>query len=240
MLQASLLSVAAVIVAVLLPPRCYAYQKTSALNHRNDLTSSSHSRYTSLHLAEGGSSPAETALDASAKEGVGKAKKTRAKKEIDSRSEKEKTGLVYRDNVEEYDVPLLKTPMWFKVSVRKNSELKLAEHLIAIRDGTTDDSTNDRFKRVIADSFCPVQPVLKFKGKQLAYSYKPMLPGLIFVKCKMSPDIADFIESIRGVSGMGKNRHGFSVPADEETGAELEAQKARSTKTPTAAQLLIR
>lgn len=44
------------------------------------------------------------------------------------------TGLAYADEYGEYDVPIVDTPMWFRLNVKRNSEKRMQSTLLALAD----------------------------------------------------------------------------------------------------------
>jgi len=109
-------------------------------------------------------------------------------------SAREKTGFIYSDKDGEYDVPIIDSPMWYRVSVRKSSEKKISEHLKSLGEEVP------RWQGVIHDTFYPTTSYVKFKGKNLELATKPMILGLVYIKTKMGPDIADDLEKATGNS----------------------------------------
>ena len=121
-------------------------------------------------------------------------------------SARDKTGFVFRDADGEYDVPLLSEPRWFWLQTRKNSERKICETIKGLGDA------NPLFRGKILNAYHPESVAIKMKGNGLACAFKPMIPGLIYVLAVMSPEVADELESIRGVLGLSKNRDGLALP----------------------------
>lgn len=75
--------------------------------------------------------------------------------------------------------------------------------------------------------YCPQKvPYVRFKeGKLLRYIPTALYPGHLFVKCTMSPDIADRLETISGVMRMRVNEDGFLVPLTPEEVENLVEQR---------------
>lgn len=87
-------------------------------------------------------------------------------------SKKELTGYQFKDNEGEYDVPFIDEPMWYRLSVRKNSEKKLCENMIYLR------KKNPIWQDIFYDAFYPQTVYVKFKGNDLALGVKPVIPGI--------------------------------------------------------------
>lgn len=129
----------------------------------------------------------------------------------------ETTGLNYTDpDGNKYDAPYLDESRWYWLQTRKNSERRIAETL------KTYAQTNKKFKGKVFDAFSPQNMVVRMKKNSLSCGFTPMLPGLIYVKSKMSAAIADLIEDLPGVYGLTKNRFQLVVPLSVAKGAELE------------------
>ena len=128
---------------------------------------------------------------------------------------------IYHDDEGGYDVPFINSTMWYRLAVRKGSERKVTEKLLALKDG-------DPKYNFIEDAFCPQSPYLKFKGKSLTLAYKPVIPGLAYIKCLMNPDLADDVESVEGVFGFHKGYQTVVVPLNAEQGLQLTAMKNKT------------
>ena len=116
-----------------------------------------------------------------------------------------KTGLGFESD--EDDVPTVDQPRWWCLQVRRNSERKICNLLaeIAVKQ--------PKFQGKILQGFHPESATPKMlKHGGLSVSYKPMMPGTVYVSSCMSPDIADEIESLPGVLGLVKNKDGLVVP----------------------------
>ena len=131
----------------------------------------------------------------------------------------------YTDSTGTYDVPFLEEPMWFRASVRKGSEKKMADTLKELCE-------EPQWKNILFDAYCPLGTVPKLKGKNIVASYKPSMPGTIYVKTKMSPDIADDLEQIDGFYGFPKNLYRKVLPIDEEHENELEIMRNMTANEP--------
>ena len=143
------------------------------------------------------------------------------KKAVFSRNPRDRTGFNFTDEFGEYDVPIIDVPMWFRVQVRRNSERKFTENINKLR------SSSERWGQIITNAFYPTSAYVKFKGKELAFVTKPMTPGLVYLKLIMNPDVADDLETIKGVYGFVKNSHRLVLPISEEEGRTLEAIQQR-------------
>lgn len=131
-------------------------------------------------------------------------------------SARARTGLSFVDEDGEYDVPVVPEPMWFWLGVRKNSERKVCDAVKDLHD------SHPRFKGKIVTAFHPQAVSIKMKGTGLACEFKPMIPGLVYIKTCMGPEIADVIESIPGVKYLTKNRDGLVVPLPAVDAVRLE------------------
>ena len=131
-------------------------------------------------------------------------------------SARARTGLSFVDEDGEYDVPVVPEPMWFWLGVRKNSERKVCDAIKDLHD------SHPRFKGKIITAFHPQAVSIKMKGTGLACEFKSMIPGLVYIKTCMGPEIADVIESIPGVKYLTKNRDGLVVPLPAVDAVRLE------------------
>ena len=52
-----------------------------------------------------------------------------------------------------------------------------------------------------------------------------MIPGLLYIKTKMGPDVADELEKVQGIYGFTKTSDGIVVPLGEEEANQLESMK---------------
>lgn len=111
----------------------------------------------------------------------------------------------------------------YRLSVRRNSEKKLAESLKQLRD--SDENWGNMFEEV----YYPQQPVVRIKDKSLVIAFKAMAPGLVYIKTKMNPDLADDIESIKGVYAFLKNPNNLIVPLSKAEGESIEVMRDRNT-----------
>ena len=143
------------------------------------------------------------------------------KKASFSKNPRDRTGFNFTDEFGEYDVPIIDVPMWFRVQVRRNSERKFTENINKLR------MSSERWGQIITNAFYPTSAYVKFKGKELAFVTKPMTPGLVYLKLVMNPDVADDLETIKGVYGFVKNSHRLVLPISEEEGRTLEAIQQR-------------
>jgi transcription antitermination factor NusG len=106
--------------------------------------------------------------------------------------------------------------------VRKNSEKKFVDYFLELKE------KDPNWKGVIADAFYPQSSYVRFKGKVLHMASKPMVPGLIYLKTIMGPDIADDLEGIKNVYGFTKNAAGLVLPLSHEEGKNLEQMRERT------------
>ena len=69
---------------------------------------------------------------------------------------------------------------------------------------------------VVEDAFYPRSTALQFKGRRsgqaLVPTYKALVPGMIFLKTRMDPDVADDLERVPSVRGLLKNDDSLVVP----------------------------
>ena len=129
---------------------------------------------------------------------------------------REATGLQFADKEGTYDVPILDTRRWYRLQVRKASENTIAKAIDA--KGQT-----AKWRGKILRAFVPQQVGVKMKGEGLAIAPKPMIPGMVYVEAVMGPEVADAIESIRGIFGLSKNKNGLVVPIMAAEAAKVEA-----------------
>jgi transcription antitermination factor NusG len=66
------------------------------------------------------------------------------------------------------------------------------------------------------------------KKNALVLNTKPLLSGLIYIKAKMCPEVADFIENQKNVYGLTKNIEGLTLPISAEEAMELDKLKAEN------------
>jgi len=109
---------------------------------------------------------------------VSREKLERARK-IAASTARDRTGFKFRDEEGEYDVPILDQPRWFWLQTRKNSERKICETIKGIG------RNKPIFAGRIISAYHPERVTIKMKGKGLGCSFKPMIPGLIYVKVKV-------------------------------------------------------
>jgi transcription antitermination factor NusG len=138
-----------------------------------------------------------------------------------SKNPRDWTPYSFKDADGEYDVPFINEAMWYRVSVRRNSEKKLTEILNSARD------TDERWGKMFEEVFYPVAPVIRMKDKSLIVGYKAMAPGLVYMKTKMDPDLADDIEGMKMVYGFLKNPNNLILPLSRGEGEDIEIMKER-------------
>jgi transcription antitermination factor NusG len=146
---------------------------------------------------------------------------TASRKKAPKLTPKQATGLIYFDKQGEYDVPLVDEPMWYRLQVRKNSEKRICEMFLLLRD-------DDHWKGIISDCHYPQSSYVRLKGKLLSVAAKPLIPGLVYLKTKMNPDIADDLERIHGIYGFTKSLNSFVQPLSADQAAQFEAMKLKS------------
>lgn len=110
------------------------------------------------------------------------------------------------------------TTIRYRVMVRRNWEKKFCEYFLSAR-------YEDKWRSVIMDAYYPTTEYVKIKAKALAIATKPLVPGMIYLKSKMSPEIADSLENYNGIYGFAKNMHGLVLPLREEEAKDLEISK---------------
>lgn len=132
-----------------------------------------------------------------------------------SKNPRDWTPYNFKDADGEYDAPFINEAMWYRVSVRRNSEKKLAEILTSARD------SDERWGNMFEEVFYPLQPVVRMKDKSLIVAYKAMAPGLVYLKTKMDPDLADDIEGMKMVYGFLKNQNNLILPLSRGKGIDL-------------------
>ena len=81
---------------------------------------------------------------------------------------------------------------------------------------------------IIFDAYYPQVIYIKFKGKVLELASKPLIPGLLYIKTKMGPDIADEIEKVNGVYGFTKTADSIVLPLSESDAEQLEGMKSKA------------
>lgn len=105
-------------------------------------------------------------------------------------SRKEQTGLKYSDEFGSYDVPIHRDFRWYLFTVRRNSERRMCESLLKLAD------LDSKWKGVFNATYYKQSPYIRFKGNVLEVTSKPMVPGVIYAKMRMDPDIADVLHSL--------------------------------------------
>jgi hypothetical protein len=70
---------------------------------------------------------------------------------------------------------------------------------------------------------------LSFKGKTLTHKSRAMMPGVLYVKMRMSPEIAQLIEDMPTVYTISRSRDGFVIPLSDEEGNTLEGIALRKS-----------
>jgi transcription antitermination factor NusG len=103
----------------------------------------------------------------------------------------------------------------------------LCDYFLHLRD------TDPKWKGVISEAFYPVQDYVTMGKKSLSNKPRPMTPGVIYLKTKMDPDIADDIELVKGIYGLVKSANRLVLPITEEEGKMLESllEKAMNANT---------
>ena len=109
-------------------------------------------------------------------------------------SRKEQTGLKYSDEFGSYDVPIHRDFRWYLFTVRRNSERRMCESLLKLAD------LDSKWKGVFNATYYKQSPYIRFKGNVLEVTSKPMVPGVIYAKMRMDPDIADVLHSLYSTS----------------------------------------
>lgn len=173
--------------------------------------------------ASGGDDSGGTEVDGQAKpkdrHKSGKTKKEKPKK----LSARERTGYKYKDEEGMYDVPIIDEPMWYRLTVRKASEKRLTEAFNEL-------AKSEKWGHIIEEAFYPSSSYVRFKGKVLDLGSRPMVPGLVYLKTRMSPDIADDLEQVQGIYGFSKNQYGIVVPMTGGDAEQIENLKLRQVK----------
>jgi transcription antitermination factor NusG len=115
----------------------------------------------------------------------------------------------------------------YRVLVRKDAEDVVWKRLTTGLEQTSDNILTGK----VVDAYYPKRALLKFNGKRsgpgLSVVYKPMVPGLLFVKMPMNADIADATESVDGVRGFTKDGKGRVTPLSEAEVLQLESMRAQ-------------
>jgi transcription antitermination factor NusG len=91
---------------------------------------------------------------------------------------------------------------------------------------------NSSWNGLVSDVYCPMNvPYYRFgKGKRLLLQPSPLMPGIIYVKCRMSPAIADKLDRIPYTQKLRRNEAGLVVPLDERRVAAIEEMREDETK----------
>lgn len=153
-----------------------------------------------------------------------KVKKKKAKKPV-SKDPRDFSGFRFRDEEGEYDVPFIEEAMWFRLQVRKSSEKRFCENVLEMSK-----DQDSKWYGVVENAFYPRDEYPRFKGNQLTYSIKALIPGLVYIKTKMNYEIADDIESFNHVYGFSKTRSGIVLPLPKTEAGSLEDIAVRSEK----------
>jgi transcription antitermination factor NusG len=109
---------------------------------------------------------------------------------------------------------------WYFIDVDGRITLDVADRLKRL-------ILDPKWEGVLEDVYCPLKvPYVRFKeGKLLQFVPAVLYPGHMFIKCTMSPDIADRLETVSGVMRMRVNEDGFLVPLTIEEVRNLEVQR---------------
>lgn len=124
---------------------------------------------------------------------VSKNKTTKAKPTLD-----QILGLNYTLGNEVFDFPFIDEPRWYRISVKSGMEAEMCEKLRLM--AKTD------WSHFLINATYPIEYSVRFKGKELIYTTKPLYATRMFVKMKMSPDYAELVESIYGIYGFIKKK----------------------------------
>jgi transcription antitermination factor NusG len=146
-------------------------------------------------------------------------------KSLFPRTPRDFSGFRFRDEEGEYDVPFIDEPMWFRLQVRKSSEKRFCENILEMSK-----DRDSKWHGVVENAFYPKDEYPRFKGNQLTYSTKALIPGLVYIKTKMNYEIADDIESFNNVYGFSKTRSGIVLPLPKTEAGSLEDIAVRSEK----------
>lgn len=153
-----------------------------------------------------------------------KVKKKAARREV-SKDPRDFSGYRFRDEEGQYDVPFIDEAMWFRLQVRKSSEKRFCENILELSK-----DQDSKWYGVVENAFYPRDEYPRFKGNQLTYSIKALIPGLVYIKTKMNYEIADDIESFNNVYGFSKTRSGIVLPLPKNEAGSLEDIAVRSEK----------
>lgn len=149
-------------------------------------------------------------------------KSTKAKDVI--KSARERSGFIFKKkgDSEEFDVPYIEdNPRWFRLSVRKASEQSIADKFLYMK------KEDNRWDRIIYDSFFPQSAYFTLTKGRVVMKGKPLVPGVVYVKTIMTPEIADAFENINGIYGFFKTPQQLILPLPEEEGSDLETIKQK-------------
>jgi transcription antitermination factor NusG len=132
--------------------------------------------------------------------------KAKAAKKIKTRNRISKTkptideilGFNYTAGNETFDFPFIDEPRWYRISVQSGSEAEMCETLRS--------KARSEWSHFLINASYPYGYSVRFKGKELVYTTKPLYATRMFVKMKMNPDYAEMIESIYGIYGFVKKR----------------------------------
>eukprot|EP01041_Mallomonas_annulata_P003360 gene3360-6652_t len=144
---------------------------------------------------------------------------SKKKPKIPQPTDAELAGFVYKDEKGvEFDVPFSSQPMWYRLLVKKNNERKVYEAILELKK-------QQRWANVLEDAFYPRTPFVRFKGNNVVLDSRPMVIGLLYVKTAMNPIIADAIEGIEGIYGLGKDQQNKVVPLFKEEEEQFERMR---------------
>jgi transcription antitermination factor NusG len=110
----------------------------------------------------------------------------------------------------------------YRLQVRKNTEKRFCDNIMQLR------LSNPVWNDVISDVYYPQSNFVRFKGKSLELSCRAMIPGLLYLKMKMGPDVADDIENSDNVYGFAK-KNGIVLPISEDEGLQIENHMNQTT-----------
>ena len=143
-------------------------------------------------------------------------------------------GYNYSDGVKKHDVPFLDEPMWFDLFVVPASTLELANYFQSLMN-------TSKWNCTITDVYCPLNiPYYRFGAqKKLMLLNAPLVPGFMYIKCRMNPRIADNLEDISGVIDLRRNVYGLVLPVEPDRVERMLQLRVNDSKAIAAASQLI-
>jgi transcription antitermination factor NusG/ribosomal protein L25 (general stress protein Ctc) len=137
----------------------------------------------------------------------------------------EEVGLVYSDENGTYDVPIVPVPMWYKMIVLKGKEKNVVKDFMDMK------KENKRWGKIIDDAYTAQEKKVRYNSKgKLVANPRPSMPGIVYIRCTMDPDIADEIEDVEFVGYLMKTGSVVVPLSAEEEGNLIKRREIEDLK----------